>query len=817
MTDYLDADPADIDIPSALPLLPVRDIVVFPYMVLPLFVGRPMSIAAIERALAGSRLILLATQKELETEEPDAGEIYTVGTVALIMRMLKLPDGRIKILVQGVGKARITGFDQVAPWFQARVEPLMEGPVDRVGVETEALIRNVKEQVERIVGFGKVMAPDILMLLENVEDPGRLADMIVSNLGLKPEVSQEILENLDPVSRLTRVYEILTTELSVLTVQQKIQSDAKSEIDKSQREYYLREQMKSIRRELGEEDDREQEIRELAEGIEAAGMPEKVEKEAKKQLGRLERMHPDSSEASITRTYVDWMVELPWSKTTKDNLDLTRAQEILDEDHYGLTRIKERILEYLAVCKLKGQMKGPILCFLGPPGVGKTSLGRSIARALERQFVRVALGGMRDEAEIRGHRRTYVGAMPGRIIQSLKTAGSNNPVFMLDEIDKLGSDFRGDPASALLEVLDPEQNVAFTDHYLGVPFDLSKVMFVCTCNQIETVPGPLRDRMEVIELSTYTVEEKVQIARRYLLPKQLEAHGLTPENLALSDETLARMATRYTREAGVRGLEREIARICRRLARRVAAGRGKLVRVPPRSLERYLGVPRYTAETEALDEDTVGSATGLAWTPVGGDLIHIEATLVEGKGQLILTGQLGDVMKESAQAALTCVRSRQHELGVEPELFTRNDIHIHVPAGAIPKDGPSAGVTMACVMASVFTGEPCRGKVAMTGEITLRGRVLPVGGIREKVLAARRAGITTVILPRTNEKDLADIPKDVRGGLAFVFAESLDDVFAVAFRGLRTQGPDDAAPTARRAPARRAPGRRRPREAPLTV
>jgi len=808
------ADPSEIDIPPYLPLLPVRDIVVFPYMVLPLFVGRPMSVAAIEASLAGSRLILLATQRELETEEPAPDEIYSMGTVALIMRMLKLPDGRIKILVQGVGKARITGYDQVSPFYMAGVEPVDDLGLDPIDVETEALIRNVNEQVERIVGFGKVMAPDILMLLENISEPGRLADMIISNLGLKPEVSQEILETLDPVARLARVHDILGTELSVLTVQHKIQSDAKSEIDKSQREYFLREQLKSIRRELGEEDDREEELKELKTAIAEAGMPEKVEKEARKQLGRLERMHPDSSEASITRTYLDWMVELPWSAATEDKLDLKAAKAILDADHYGLGPIKDRILEYLAVCQLKREMKGPILCFLGPPGVGKTSLGRSIARAVGRNFVRVALGGMRDEAEIRGHRRTYVGAMPGRIVQSLKTAGSINPVFMLDEIDKLGSDFRGDPASALLEVLDPEQNVSFTDHYLGVPFDLGQVMFICTCNQIETIPSPLRDRMEIIELSSYTVEEKVQIARRYLLPKQLEAHGIDPSHLAIADDTLARMVTRYTREAGVRGLEREIARICRKVARHTAEGKARRHRVSARNLERYLGIPRSLSDPEAMREDDVGSATGLAWTPVGGDLIHVEATLVDGKGQLLLTGQLGDVMKESAQAALTCVRSRQQELGIDPTVFAGKDIHIHVPAGAIPKDGPSAGVTMACAIASVCTGEPYRREVAMTGEITLRGRVLPVGGVREKVLAARRAGIRVVVMPVANEKDLADIPREVRGGLTFVFADTLDDVFTAAFDHIKTSGPEDAAPEVKRGPRARGPVSRTP---PLPV
>ena len=781
MNDFVDADPSDIEIPSALPLLPVRDIVVFPYMVLPLFVGRPKSIAAIEKALAGDRLILLSTQKVLEVEEPEPGEIYRTGTVGVVMRMLKIPDGRIKILVQGVGKARITGFQQTDPYFHVGIETVEDIVCDGGGVETEALIRNVTDQVERIVGYGKALAPDVLVLLENIKEPGRLADMIISNLGLKAEISQEVLETLDPVARLRRVNEILETELSVLSVQHKIQADAKSEIDKSQREYYLREQMKSIKRELGEDDDRDADLHELKDAIEAAGMPEKVLEESRKQLTRLERMHPDSSESSITRTYLDWMVELPWVVATEDKLDLAEARNVLDTDHYGLDKIKERILEYLAVCKLKGEMKGPILCFLGPPGVGKTSLGRSIARAVGRNFVRVALGGMRDEAEIRGHRRTYVGAMPGRIIQSLKQAGSNNPMFMLDEIDKLGSDFRGDPASALLEVLDPEQNVAFADHYMGVPFDLSKVMFVTTCNQIDTIPGPLRDRMEIIELSSYTLAEKVQIARRYLLPKQLEEHGIDAGHLALSDKVLEKVAMRYTREAGVRNLEREIAHVCRKVARKVAEGKEGKSRVTEANLSRYLGVPKFLDDSTVKRAGEVGTTTGLAWTPVGGDVLDIETTLVKGKGQLTLTGQLGDVMKESAQAAYTCVRSREKILGIEHRMFSEYDTHLHVPAGAIPKDGPSAGVTMACAIASVFTGVPVRPEVAMTGEITLRGHVLPVGGIKEKVLAARRAGKTTIILPLVNKKDLAEVPKEVAQGLTFVFAEVLDDVIAAAF------------------------------------
>ncbi|MDH4228445.1 MAG: endopeptidase La [Nitrospirota bacterium] len=780
MNELPDTVPESVTIPEALPLLPVRDIVVFPYMVLPLFVGRPRSVAAVEAALEDNRLILLATQKLIEVEEPDPEDVFTMGTVAQVMRMLKLPDGRIKILVQGVGKARITSFTGSGEYFRVAVEPVSDQAPDIEGVELQALIRTATEQMERLVGYGKSMAPDILVLLEKIDEPGRLADMIVSNLGLRAEIAQEVLENLDPVDRLKRVNGVLATELSVLEVQHQIQTDAKSEIDKSQREYILREQMKSIKRELGEED-RDAETRELLTAIENAHMPDKVEKEVRKQLARLERMHPDSSEASITRTYLDWITELPWAVSTQDVLDLEQARLVLDEDHYGLEKIKERILEYLAVCKLKGEMKGPILCFFGPPGVGKTSLGRSIARAVGRNFVRVALGGMRDEAEIRGHRRTYVGAMPGRIVQSLKQAGSYNPVFMLDEIDKLGSDFRGDPASALLEVLDPEQNASFTDHYLGVPFDLSRVMFITTCNQLDTIPGPLRDRMEIISLSSYMVTEKVQIARRYLLPKQMGEHGIGDAHIHLSDRTLEHMVTRYTREAGVRNLEREVANVCRKVARRVAEGRDTLYRITPANLHRYLGVPRFLDDVEGARDSEPGSATGLAWTPVGGDLIRIEATLVKGKGQLILTGQLGDVMKESAQAAFTCVRSRQAALGIHDDLISGYDLHIHVPAGAIPKDGPSAGVTMASAIASIYSGESLRPEVAMTGEVTLRGHVLPVGGIKEKVLAARRAGLATVILPLQNRKDLDELPREVRGSLRFAFAETLDQVFAEAF------------------------------------
>ncbi|MEK6682157.1 MAG: endopeptidase La [Nitrospirota bacterium] len=770
-----------IEIPGKLPLLPVRDIVIFPYMVLPLFVGREMSIKAIEDALAGNRMIMLAAQRSLEVENPEPKDVYEIGTVGMIMRMLKLPDGRIKILVQGIAKARITEFIQKEPYFLIKLERITEEKPPAVTLEVEALMRNVREQVERMITLGKVIIPDIMVVIENIEDPGRLADIIVSNLGLKVDASQEVLEIINPVARLKKVNEILNKELELLSMQQKIQAEARGEIDKTQREYYLREQLKAIQKELGESDDRAEEVKELKKRIEEAKMPEKVAKEAEKQLKRLERMHPDTAEASTVRTYLEWLVELPWSKMTKDNLDIKAAAKVLNEDHYDLEKIKERILEYLGVRKLKEKMKGPILCFVGPPGVGKTSLGRSIARALGREFVRISLGGIRDEAEIRGHRRTYVGALPGRIIQGIKQADSRNPVFMLDEVDKIGTDYRGDPSAALLEVLDPQQNNAFSDHYLGVPFDLSDVMFITTANIMDPIPAALRDRMEVIELSGYTEEEKMGIARNFLLPRQLEEHGITKDKVAISDVTVRQIVSQYTREAGVRNLEREIANVLRKIAKLIAEGKVKKYKVTPKNLHRYLGVPKFLPEMEQ-EKDDIGVATGLAWTEAGGDIIYVEATIMKGKGNLTLTGHLGDVMKESAQAALSYVRSKTKSLGIKEDVYSKYDIHIHVPAGAIPKDGPSAGITMATAIASVFTGVPINKDVAMTGEVTLRGRVLPIGGLKEKALAARRFRIKTVILPKRNEKDLEDVPKNVRKNMNFVFVENMDDVLRAALK-----------------------------------
>jgi ATP-dependent Lon protease len=781
MTDLEIKEEHDIEIPDSLPVLPVRDIVIFPYMILPLFVGRDMSIKAIERAMEGNKLILLVSQKDVNIETPVKEDLYSVGTVGTILRMLKLPDGRLKILVQGLAKARVTDYTQLEPFYVGEIEKIVDQEQPELSLEVEALMRNVKELVDKSLALGKSFLPDIIVLIENIEEPGRLADLVASNLGLKADQAQELLEQTDPIDRLKKISEILNREVELLLVQQKIQSDVKGEIDKTQREYFLREQLKAIQKELGEIDEKTEEILDLRTKIKEVKMPEKVEKEAMKQINRLEKMHQDSAEAGTIRTYVDWLVELPWSKSTKDNLDLKKAQKVLDDDHYDLEKVKERILEYLGVRKLKDKMKGPILCFVGPPGVGKTSLGKSIARALGREFYRMSLGGMRDEAEIRGHRRTYVGAMPGRIIQGIKTAGQNNPVFMLDEVDKIGMDFRGDPASALLEVLDPEQNFAFADHYLGVPFDLSNVMFITTANLMDPIPSPLRDRMEVLYLSGYTAEEKVGIAKIYLIPKQLEEHGITGKNIQINDSALMQVITQYTGEAGVRNLEREIANLCRKVARKIAEGKVKKYNITASNLSKYLGVPKYLPEEE-IKKDEVGVSTGLAWTEAGGDIIYIESTIMKGKGALTLTGQLGDVMKESAHAALSYIRSRAKKLSISSTVFSNNDLHIHVPAGAIPKDGPSAGITMATSIASALTGRAVHKNIAMTGEVTLRGRVLPIGGLKEKSLAAKRMGITKVIIPKRNEKDLEDIPKYIKKDMKFIPVETMDEVLKSALK-----------------------------------
>jgi ATP-dependent Lon protease len=776
----------DIEIPQELPVLAVRDIVIFPYMIIPLFVGRDISVKAVEHALNTNRLILLLTQKDFNIEVPEPSDLYNIGTICMIMRMLRLPDGRLKILVQGISKAKALEFYQSEAFYMAKIEKIEDEAIKEITIEHEALIRTVKEQLEKVISLGKNILPDAMVIIENIDEPGRLADLIASNLGLKSDQAQEILEINNPIERLKKINEILNREIQLLTIQQKIQKDAKNEIDKTQREYFLREQLKAIQRELGDIDEKAEEITEFRKKIEEAKMPEKVKEEAEKQLKRLERMHPESAESAVIRTYLEWLTELPWSRSTEDRLDIKSAKDVLDKDHYDLEKVKERILEYLSVRKLKEKMKGPILCFIGPPGVGKTSLGRSIAKALGREFVRISLGGVRDEAEIRGHRRTYVGALPGRIIQGIRQAGKNNPVLMLDEIDKLGMDFRGDPSSALLEVLDPEQNNSFVDHYLAVPFDLSKVMFICTGNIADTIPSALKDRMEIIYLSGYTEEEKLQIAKKYLIPKQIEEHGLNPSILKISDKAIRYIITHYTREAGVRNLEREIANLCRKVAKYVAEGKKKKFYVTAQKVPKFLGAPKYLPEEE-LKKEEVGVATGLAWTEAGGDVIYVEATIMKGKGNLILTGQLGDIMKESAQAALSYVKSKAKELKIEEKLFSNSDLHIHVPAGAIPKDGPSAGITMASAIASVFTGKPLRKDIAMTGEITLRGRVLPIGGLKEKVLAAKRMGIKTVIIPKRNKKDLEELPKYVKEGMKFILAESMDQVLRHIFSKTKTK------------------------------
>jgi ATP-dependent Lon protease len=766
-------------IPETLPMLPVRDTVIFPYMILPLFVGRESSIKAVDEALAKDRMIFLATQKVSTDDNPVPDSIYSVGTAAMVMKMLKLPDGRVKILVQGLAKGLIKEYMQEKPLFVVRIQRVVEPPVGELSLETEALIRSVKEQSEKVLSLKGILSPDVLAILDQIEEPGRLADLVASNLKLKIEEAQKILETFHPLQRLKKVNEYLSKEVQVSTMQAKIQSQAREEMSKTQREYFLREQLKAIKSELGEIDEKAQEVSELREKIKKAKMPQEVEKEANKQLNRLDQMHPESAEATIVRTYLDWLVELPWSLSTPDNLDIKKAKQVLDEDHYDLDKIKERILEYLGVRKLKEKMKGPILCFVGPPGVGKTSLGKSIARALGRKFTRISLGGVRDEAEIRGHRRTYIGSLPGRIIQGVKNAGSNNPVFMLDEIDKVGADFRGDPSAALLEALDPEQNFAFSDHYLNVPFDLSKVMFITTANILDPIPPALKDRMEVLNLAGYTSEEKLKITKQFLLPRQLEENGISKNNVSLGDEAILRIISQYTKEAGVRNLEREIASICRKVARKLAEDEKGPFQVSSLNLHKYLGPPKFLPEEE-LEVNEIGVATGLAWTSVGGEILHVEATTMKGKGNLTLTGHLGDVMKESAQAALSYARSKAKEVDLDPDFYEKLDLHIHVPAGAIPKDGPSAGVTMATSLISALTRIPVRKDLAMTGEITLRGRVLPIGGLKEKTLAALRAKIKNIIVPYQNQKDLDDIPPYIRRRVNFIFVKSMDEILKVA-------------------------------------
>ena len=776
-------EPAEPDlalqIPNELPLLPLRDIVIYPFMIVPLFVSREKSIRAVDKALGEDRMILLTCQKDLDKEEPQQDDLYKVGTVAVIMRMLKLPDGRIRILVQGVSRAQVESVNSEGECLQAKLQVMPEQAAPERSLEVEALMRNVRASMEKAANLGKNISPEVMAIIANLDDAGRLADLSASNLEMKVEDAQSVLEIPDTTARLRRVNELLNKEIEVLTVQQEINTQARADIDRSQREFYLRQQMKAIQTELGEGNELAEEVQQFREKIETAKMPKPAEEETLRQLKKLERMHPDAAETATLRNWLEIMTDLPWSKSSKDNLDLHKAEKILNEDHFGLEKVKERIIEALAVRKLKEKPKGPILCLVGPPGVGKTSLGRSIARALGRKFMRLSLGGVHDEAEIRGHRRTYVGAMPGRIVQAIQQAGTNNPLIMLDEIDKVGADFRGDPSSALLEVLDPEQNYSFRDNYLGVAFDLSNVIFMTTANILDTVQSALRDRMEVIRLAGYTEEEKTEIARRHLLPKQMEENGISPRNLHISRSALLALIQRYTQEAGLRQLEREIASICRKVARRLGEGDLNVVRVAANNLHEFLGAPKIIPE-EVLKKDQIGVATGLAWTAVGGDVLFVEALRMKGKGNLVLTGQLGEVMRESAQAAYSYAKSRAKELQIDPEDFNTYDLHIHIPEGAIPKDGPSAGITLATALVSALSQRPVRKDVAMTGEITLRGNVLPVGGVKEKVLAARRARVTKIIMPSQNRRDLDEVPKEPFKDIEFVYVDNMRQVFREA-------------------------------------
>ena len=782
LISIIEEDEKDAKFPEILPLLSVRDVVIFNDMLLPLFVGRKKSVRAVEEAVSKDGILLIVTQKDPGVENPKPDQIFSVGTVSRILRILKLPDGSIKALVQGIAKARIVKYVLKRSLYRVKIENIVEPPIKKTSLKIEALMRNIREQSEKILALRGEMTSDVSAVLESIENPGKLADLVASNLRLKIDESQMLLELIDPVKRLRKVNDLLTREVELSSMQAKIQSDVRDEISKNQRDYFLREQVRAIHRELGESDDKVQEIKDYQKKIKSAKMSKEANKEALRQLKRLEQMHPDSAESSVVRTYLDWMVDMPWSKTTKDVIDIKQAKKVLDKDHFALDKIKDRILEYLSVRKLNPKMKGPILCFVGPPGVGKTSLGQAIARAMKRKFIRISLGGIRDEAEIRGHRRTYIGALPGRILQGLKQCGTNNPVFMMDEIDKLGSDFRGDPSSALLEALDPEQNLAFSDHYLNLSFDLSKVMFILTANLTDTIPSALLDRMEVITLPGYTEEEKKTIAQRHLIPRQIKENGLRARNMSISPGALHQIIKEYTYEAGLRNLEREIGALFRKVARKIAEGNKGHFRITKNNLQQYLGVAKYYPEMDQ-EKSQVGLSTGLAWTQTGGDVLYVEASLIGGKGELLITGQIGDVMQESARAALSYARANLSLLGVKKNVFENKDVHIHVPAGAIPKDGPSAGIAIATALISVLLNKPVNKDVAMTGEITLRGRVLPIGGLKEKALGALRGGIRTIIIPEKNKKDLVEIPSHIKRKIKFIPVKNMDRVLSLAIEG----------------------------------
>ena len=772
---------------NSIPMLPVRDVVVFPYMILPLFVGRDSSIKAVEEADLGNKLVFLAAQKNVADEAPKIDDIYAIGTVATIIRVKKLPDGRLKLLVQGMNRAKVASYEQTEPFMRVAIETIDEPELEQ-GTEADALIRNVKEELEKVVSSGRLLTPDLLLIIEEIKEAGKLADLITANLGLKVNDAQNILETVNVVQRLYKVNEYLSRELEIIEIQNKINNKTKDEITKSQKEYFLKEQMKAIKDELGETEEKDDDLSYIRQKLLTINLPKEVQDEAFKQFERLERMHPDASESAVLRTYLEWIVEIPWSVSTEDNLDIDKAKVILDEDHYDLEEVKERIIEHLAVTKLNNKLKGPILCFVGAPGVGKTSLGKSIARSLGRKFVRISLGGVKDEAEIRGHRRTYVGAMPGKIMQSLKLAGTNNPIFVLDEIDKLGADFKGDPSSALLEVLDPEQNFSFRDHYLNVPFDLSNVMFIATANLLDTIPPALRDRMEIIQLSGYTSEEKVKIAQKHLMPKQKKENGLENVNVKFGEKTIFKIIREYTREAGVRTLERLIGKMYRKLAKLIAQNKALPNAISSSTVEKFLGCPIYMSD-EKNTSDEIGISTGLAWTQYGGEILLIEVASARGSG-LKLTGNLGDVMKESASTALGYVKTMAQLYGISDDYFQNNEIHVHFPAGAVPKDGPSAGIAIATAIISHITGRPVSKDVAMTGEISLSGKVLPIGGLKEKALAAMRAGIKTVIAPEANRKDLTELPKEYKKKLKFVFVDRVEQVIEIALLSKKIENLD---------------------------
>jgi len=764
---------------DSLPVLPLRDIVVFPHMIVPLFVGRDKSIRALEESMAADKNILLVAQKDAQIDDPEPDEIHSVGTHSSILQMLRLPDGTVKVLVEGQKRVRLAQFSIMEDHIAATYEEI-DFPIP-ISAELEAMMRSIIDRLERYAKLNKKVPQEILATVSTINEPGKFADTVAAHLIIKLEDKQEILETIDVTQRLETVLQILESEIEILQIERKIRSRVKRQMERTQKEYYLNEQMRAIQKELGEKDEAKAEIQELEEKIEKAGMPEDVNEKVTKELRRLKMMAPMAAEATVVRNYIDWLISVPWSTYTEDKKDILEAEKILDEDHYGLKKVKERILEYLAVHQLVGQLKGPILCFVGPPGVGKTSLAKSIARAIGRNFVRLSLGGVRDEAEIRGHRRTYIGALPGRILQSMKRAESVNPVFLLDEVDKMSMDFRGDPSSALLEVLDPEQNGAFSDHYLEVDYDLSKVMFITTANSLEPIPAPLRDRMEIIRIAGYTEPEKLNIAKRFLVKKQVEINGLTDANVNFADKGILEIIRGYTRESGVRSLERELAAVCRKVAREVVKEKekDKRITVSPKVVADFLGVPKFKHGV-VEEKDRIGLTTGLAWTEVGGEILQTEVTILEGKGNLILTGKLGDVMQESARAALSYIRSRAEELGLPRDFYQKVDIHIHVPEGSIPKDGPSAGITLATSLASALTGRPVRHDLAMTGEITLRGRVLKIGGLKEKLLAANRGGVSEVIIPQENEMDMKEVPKEILKGLNIHPVDNVDEVLALA-------------------------------------